>query len=177
MKSTLLLICTLLCLLFFSVHVFVSGLNLAVPPDEAWSQVVDANAARAYLDDQLSFNFVMGCILTTMSSVCLLTAIVSLFFLRLQRILAWFRASLLTLNIFLLLSSCVLFFVTLVETTQPDPACLQLCRPWLDSYWARAIQHTQQSALFLGFCCGMLSGVNIMAFYFFYRRRQLYGDN
>lgn len=176
MKTTLLLICTLLCLLYFSIRIVFTGMGIVIPPDEAWTQVVDPEAAAAYLKDQQSFNYVMGCILAIISGIGLVITIISLIFLRKQRILVWFRAVLLVLNISILLASCVLFFVTLVESTQPDPAFLQLCRPWLDSFWARAIQVTQQSAQFLGFCCGILSGVNCMAFYFFYRRLHTYGD-
>lgn len=177
MKTTLLLICTLLCLFFFSMQIITSGMvSSAIPPEDAFAQVVDPESAQAYLADQCTFNFVMGIILAAMSGIGLLITIASLFYLKKKRALVWFRAVLLALNICILLTSAILFFISLVESLQAEPAFLQLCRPWLDSYWARAIQLTQQSAQFLGFCCGILSGVNCMAFYFFYRRLNTYGD-
>ena len=174
MKSTLLLICSLLCLLFFSLLIVAAGVSDVTPTEDAYSQVVNPEAACAYLRDQESFNRIMGYILAGLSSLGILTAIPSLAFLRKERVLVWFRLILLLANICILLTCAVLFFVTLMETTQPTPGFLRLCRPWLDSYWARAIQQTQQSALFLGLCCGMLSGVNCMSFYFHHRRRTYY---
>lgn len=176
MKSTLLFICSLLCLLFFAVHITISGLNLSVPPDEAWVQVVDPNAAREYLSAQERFNFLMGTVVTGVASMALMAAIISLLFLRKQYILSWFRAGLLLANIIILLTCAGLFCITLAETTQPEPACMQLCHPWMNSYWSAAVKHTQQAAMFLSLCCGMLSGVNCLAFYLFYRRRAQYGD-
>lgn len=177
MKTTLLLICTLLCLLFFSIQLNMTGANLAPAPEEAYTQVVNPEAAREHLQAQISFNSVIGSILSICSAIGLLFTLVSLFFLHRQRALSRFRVALLLVNICILITSAILFFVTLIETTQPEPVFMQLCRPWLDSYWARAVQHTQQTAMFLGFCCCILSGVNCMAFYFFYRRRQLYGED
>ncbi|MBO5684521.1 MAG: hypothetical protein J6R92_06185 [Akkermansia sp.] len=176
MKSTLLLTCSLLCLLFFSLLIVAAGISDITPPEDAYSQVVNPEAASAYLQDQEAFNRVIGYILAVFSSLGVLTALTSLIFLRKERILVWFRVALLLTNVCLMLTCAVLFFVTLMETTQPTPEFLRLCRPWLDSYWARAIQQTQQSALFLGLCCGMLSGVNCMAFYFFQRRVNYYNS-
>ena len=176
MKSTLLLICSLLCLLFFSLLIVAAGVSDVTPTEDAYSQVVNPEAACAYLRDQESFNRVMGGIIAALSSMGALAALVSLVFLRKERILVWFRLALLLANICIMLTCAILFFVTLMETTQPTPEFLRLCRPWLDSYWARAIQQTQQSALFLGLCCGMLSGVNCMSFYFHHRRRTYYNS-
>lgn len=176
MKSTLLLTCSLLCLLFFAVHITLTGLNVAIPPDDAWVQVVDPQEASKFLHSQEKFNFLMGTTITGVGSIALMTAIVSMLFLRKQNILRWFRAGLLLANIIILLTSITLFGITLGETMQPEPACMQLCHPWLNSYWAIALKHTQQAAMFLGVCCGMLSGVNCAAFYLFYRRRAQYGD-
>ncbi len=176
MKSTLLLICTLICLLFFTCHITLSGITLTIPPDEAWSQVVNANEASDILSGQCSFNISMGIIISGITGIALLGTIVSLFFLRKERILRWFRVGLLLANVIILLSSCILFCVTMVETMQPEPACMQLCWPWQTSYWEKALKHAQQAAMFLGLCCGMLSGVNCAAFYFFYRRQARYGN-
>lgn len=176
MKSTLLLTCSLLCLLFFAVHITLTGLNVAIPPDEAWAQVVNARDASEYLHSQEKFNFLMGTIITGVGGIALMSAIVSLLFLRKQNILRWFRAGLLLANIIILLTCIMLFGITLGETMQPEPACMQLRHPWLNSYWAIAVKHTQQAAMFLALCCGMLSGVNCAAFYLFYRRRAQYGD-
>ena len=176
MKSTLLLICSLLCLFFFAMLIVASGIADFTPPEDAYTQVVNPQAAAAYLEDQESFNRIIGYIVATLSALGALTAFFSMFFLRKERILVWFRVVLLLANISIMLTCTVLFFVTLMETTQPTPDFLRLCRPWLDSYWARAIQQAQQSALFLGLCCGMLSGVNCMSFYFFHRRRTYYND-
>lgn len=176
MKSTLLFICSLLCMLFFAVHLTISGLSLTIPPDEAWVQVVNSREASRFLHDQESFNMVMGTIITGITGVAVMAAIISLFFLRKQSILRWFRCGLLLANIAILITCGILFSVTLVETMQPEPACMQLCWPWQTSYWAKAVKHVQQSAMFLGLCCGMLSGVNCCAFYLFYRRLERYGD-
>lgn len=176
MKSTLLFICSLLCLLFFAVHITISGLNLTIPPDEAWAQVANPHAAREYLSSQEKFNFLMGTVVTGVTGIALMSAIISLLFLRKPHILCWFRIGLLLANVIVLLTCAGLFCITLAETMQPEPACMQLCHPWLNSYWSTAVKHTQQAAMFLSLCCGMLSGVNCMAFYLFYRRRAQYGD-
>ena len=176
MKSTLLLICSLFCLLFFAMLIVASGVADFTPPEDAYTQVVNPQAAAVYLQEQETFNRVIGIIIATLSVSGVLAAFVSLFFLKKERILVWFRVALLLGNIFTMITCAVLFFVTLIETTQPTPEFLRLCRPWLDSYWARAIQQAQQSALFLSLCCGMLSGVNCMSFYFFHRRRTYYND-
>ncbi len=176
MKSTLLLTCSLLCLLFFAVHITLTGLNVAIPPDEAWEQVVNPQEASEFLHSQEKFNFLMGTAITGVGGIALMAAIVSMLFLRKQKILRWFRAGLLLANIIILLTCIMLFGLTLGETMQPEPVCMQLRHPWLNSYWAIALKHTQQAAMFLGLCCGMLSGVNCAAFYLFYRRRSQYGD-
>lgn len=175
MKSTLLFICSLLCLLFFAVHITISGLNLTIPPDEAWVQVVNPAEAREYLSGQEKFNFLMGTVVTGVAGIALIAAIISLLFLRKQQILRWFRAGLLLANIIILLTCAGLFCVTLAENMKAEPDCMQLCHPWMNSYWSSAVKHTQQAAMFLSLCCGMLSGVNCMAFYLFYRRRAQYG--
>ena len=176
MKSTLLLTCSLLCLLFFAVHITLTGLNVAIPPDEAWEQVVNPQEASEFLHSQEKFNFLMGTAITGVGSIALMAAIVSMLFLRKQKILRWFRAGLLLANIIILLTCIMLFGLTLGETMQPEPVCMQLRHPWLNSYWAIALKHTQQAAMFLSLCCGLLSGVNCMAFYLFHRRREIYGD-
>lgn len=176
MKSTLLLICTLLCLLFFAVHLSIAGLSITIPPDEAWVQVVNAHEASSYLHNQEHFNFLMGTIVAGVAGISVVAAIISLLFLRKQHILRWFRAALLLANIIILLTCAGLFFITLTESMQAEPACMQLCSGWQTSYWSKAVRQTQQAAMFLSLCCGMLSGVNCMAFYLFYRRRAQYGD-
>ena len=176
MKSTLLLICSLLCLLYFAVQIMFSGINLVIRPDEACSQVVNPDAAAALLHSQEKFNMVCGFWLCGLTGISLLACIVSLLFLRRQRVLRWFRGGLLLANIIILLTCGILFFVCMLESMQPEPECLKLVWPWQDSYWAKNIRHTQQAGMFLGLCCGMLSGVNCMAFYLFYRRRKHYND-
>ena len=178
MKSTLLFICSLFCLLFFTADIMTSGLeSVLLPPDEAWSQVANPQEASVYLGAQCAFNFTMGAIMTGICGASVLGAIISLFFLKKQRILRWFRVGLLTANIIILLCCCILFGITLVETLQPEPACLQLIWPWKTSYWATAVHHTHQQAMFLSFCCGILSSVNCAAFYLFYNRQRLYGHH
>lgn len=176
MKSTLFLICSLLCLLYFSVQIMFSGVNVVITPDEAYSQVANPEAASALLSSQESFNLVCGLWLCGLAAISLLASIVSLLFLRRQRVLRWFRGSLLLANIIILLTCGILFFVCMLESMQPEPECLKLVWPWQDSYWAKSIRYTQQAGMFLGLCCGMLSGVNCMAFYLFYRRRKSYND-
>ena len=78
MKSTLLFICSLLCMLFFAVHLTISGLSLTIPPDEAWVQVVNSREASRFLHDQESFNMVMGTIITGITGVAVMAAIISL---------------------------------------------------------------------------------------------------
>lgn len=176
MKSTLLFICSLLCLLFFAVHITLSGVSLTIPPDEAWVQVANANAAAEYLHCQEAFNLTMGMIIAGVTSLALLGAIISLLFLRKEHILRWFRVGLLGANIIVLITCAALFFITLVESMQPEPDFFTLSWPWQTSYWAQAVKRTQQAAMFLGLCCGMLSCVNCAAFYLFYRRREMYGS-
>ena len=172
MKSTLFLIGSLLCLLFFAMVLALSGVEFT--PDSAYSEVVDANAASMILSDCNAFNSVIGVLLVCITSVAVLGGIVSLFLLQRQRVLRWFRVGLLLVNIAILLVNGVLFAVSFSESLQPAPACLQLQWPYQESYFTRAIHHARQSAMFMGFCGGMLSGVNCLAFYFFYRRRSRY---
>lgn len=176
MKSTLFLICSLLCLLYFSVQIMFSGVDFVIPPDEAYAQVVNPNAASSLLSSQESFNLTCGLCLCGLTSISLLASIVSLLFLRSPRVLRWFRGGLLLANIITLLTCGILFFICMMESMQPEPECLKLVWPWQDSYWAKSIRYTQQAGMFLGLCCGMLSGVNCMAFYLFYRRRKAYND-
>lgn len=175
MKTTLLLICSLLCLLYFATQIIASGIP-TVYPDEAANQVTDPVTAEAFVRSQESFNLVTGIWLSGVTSIALLASVISLVFLKKQRILRWFRAGLLLSNIVILITCSVLFFITLVESQQPEPACLKLVWPWLDSYFAKDLRQTQQLAMFLSLCCGMLSGVNCMSFYLFYRRRKYYND-
>lgn len=175
MKSTLLFICSLLCLVFFSYQLIQTGAPL--PPSEAaFSQVVNPKEAEALLLSQQSFNSGTGTLNIALAGAALAAAFVSLFFLRRPKVLRWFRGGLLTANILILISCLVLFGITLIESTQPTPQCLELVGLWQNSFWAIAIKHVQQAGMFLGLCCGMLSGVNCTAFYLFYRRRQIYGD-
>lgn len=175
MKSTLLFICSLLCLAFFSWQLVMTGIPLP-PSEEAFVQVADPKAAAILLQSQQGFNSWVGTLNLVLSGLAVVVASVSLFFLRKPRPLRWFRAVLLTANIIVLLACLILFGITLMESMQAEPACLQLVHPWQNSFWARAIKHVQQAGMFLGLCCGMLSGVNCAAFYLFYRRRQVYGD-
>ncbi len=175
MKSTLLFICSLLCLLFFSTQLIATGDPLP-PGEDAYSQVIDPKAAEAFLLSQQSFNTGVGTLNLILAAMALAAAVTCMFLLNKPRILRWFRVGLLISNVVILVSCLVLFFITLVESTQPDPQCLQLVFPWQNSFWAQAIKHVQQAAMFLSLCCGMLSGVNCMAFYLFHRRRQIYGD-
>lgn len=175
MKSTLLFICSLLCLAFFSWQLVVTGDPL--PPDpEAFEQVVNPREAEALLLSQQAFNSGVGLLNLWLSVVALAAAITSIFFLRKPRILRWFRGGLLTANIIVLMSCLSLFLLTLLESMQPDPQCLQLVHPWKVAFWTQALKHVQQAGMFLSLCCGMLSGVNCTAFYLFHRRRQIYGD-
>lgn len=175
MKSTLLFICSLLCLVFFSWQLVVTGDPLP-PSPEAFEQVADPKGAEAMLLAQQNFNSMVGVLNLWLAVLALLAAFASLFFMGKPRILRWFRGGLLSANIIVLIACLVLFLITLVESTQPDPQCLQLVYPWQNSFWSRALKHVQQAAMFLSLCCGLLSGVNCMAFYLFHRRREIYGD-
>ena len=175
MKSTLLFICSLLCIAFFSWQLVITGNHLP-PSADAFSQVVDAKSAEALLLSQQSFNSGVGILNLSLTALAMLASILSLFFLRQPRPLKWFRGSLLTANIIILISCVVLFLVTLMESIQHTPQCLTLVWPWKHSFWEIAIKHVQQAAMFLSLCCGMLSGVNCAAFYLFYRRREMYGN-
>ncbi len=175
MKSTLLFICALLCLIFFSWQLVATGAPLP-PSPEAFEQVVAPKDAEAILLSQQSFNNWVGVLNLWLAGLALAAAFASLFFLQKPRILRWFRGGLLAANIIILIACIILFLVTLIESTQPDPQCLQLVYPWQNSFWSRAIKHVQQAAMFLSLCCGLLSGVNCTSFYLFYRRRQIYGD-
>lgn len=175
MKSTLLFICSLLCLVFFSCQLVVTGDPLP-PNQEAFEQVVNPQEAEALLLSQQSFNSGVGALNLWMAGLALVAAITSIFFLHKPRLLHWFRIGLLTANIIILLACMLLFLLTLMESMQPEPACLQLVHPWKYSFWAQALKHVQQAAIFLSLCCGMLSGVNCTAFYLFHRRCQMYGD-
>lgn len=175
MKSTLLFICSLICLAFFSMQLVMTGEPL-VPSAEAFEQVANPKEAEALLLSQQNFNSGVGTLNFWLSCIALVVAVISLIFLRHPRILRWFRGILLTANIIILISCITLFLITLLETMHPDPQCLQLVWPWRNSFWAQALKHVQQASMFLSLCCGMLSGVNCSAFYFFYRRRQMYGD-
>ena len=175
MKSTLLLICSLLCLAFFSWQLVATGAPLP-PNQEAFEQVVDARAAEALLLSQQGFNSGVGMLNLWLALVALAAAVTSIFFLKMPRVLRWFRGGLLTANIIVLLACLSLFLLTLLESMQPEPQCMQLVHPWKFSFWAQALQHVQQAAMFLSLCCGMLSGVNCTAFYLFHRRREMYGD-
>lgn len=175
MKSTLLFICSLLCLAFFSVQLVATG--EALPPSaDAFGQVVNPKESEALLLGQQSFNSGVGMLVLVLSILALCAAVVSLFFLHKPRVLSWFRGGLLATNIIVLTACAVLFILTLMESMQPEPQCLQLVWPWKHSFWAQAIKHVQQAGMFLSLCCGMLSGVNCTSFYLFYRRRQIYGD-
>ena len=174
MKPTLLLICSLLCLFFFSLLIIASGSPDTLPPAEAYTQVEHPAAACDYLKEQESFNRISGYVLAGLSTLSILTALISLIFLRKRNILIWFRVILQLSNLIIMLTCGVLFIVTMIETTQPMPDFMKLCNQWTNSYWARTLQQTQQSALFLGLSCGMLSIVNCMAFYLFSRNRQSY---
>ena len=173
MKPTLLLICSLLCLFFFSLLIIASG-SPDTPPAEAATQVENPTAACAYLQEQETFNRISGYVLAGLSTLSILTALVSLIFLSKRDILIWFRVIMQLSNLIIMLTCGILFIVTMIETTQPMPDFMKLCNHWTNSYWARELQQTQQSALFLGLSCGMLSIVNCMAFYLFNRNRQSY---
>ena len=175
MKSTLLFICALLCLIFFSWQLVATGTPLP-PSAEAFEQVVEPKAAESILHSQQSFNNWVGVLNLWMAGLALAAAFASLFFLQKPRTLRWFRGGLLAANIIILIACITLFLVTLIESNQPEPQCLQLVYPWQNSFWSRAIKHVQQAAMFLSLCCGLLSGVNCTSFYLFYRRRQIYGD-
>ena len=175
MKSTLLFICSLLCIAFFSWQLVVTGAPLP-PSEEAFSQVIDAKAAEALLLSQQHFNSGVGILNLSLAVAAILAAVLSLFFLRRPRPLKWFRGSLLTANIIILITCAVLFLITLMESMQSTPQCLTLVWPWKHSFWEIAISHVQQAAMFLSLCGGMLSGVNCAAFYLFYRRREMYGE-
>lgn len=176
MKSTLLFICSLLCLCFFSWQLVLTGSSLGTPPEDAWQQVVDAREAAHLVEAQQACNAGFGMLNLIFAGAAAVVAVGCLFVLRRQRVLHWLRAGLLLANIIILLACVALFGLTLMETLQPTPQCMQLRWPWQESYWAQALQHTQQAAMFLGLCCGMLSGVNCAAFYLFHRRREQYGD-
>ena len=91
MKSTLLFICSLLCLAFFSVQ-----LVEALPPSaDAFGQVVNPKEAEALLLGQQSFNSGVGMLVLVLSILALCAAVVSLFFLHKPRVLRWFRGGLL----------------------------------------------------------------------------------
>lgn len=175
MKSTLLLICTLLCLVFFAVQIMHTGQPIP-PTAEAFEQVVAPREAEAYLADQQSFNSAIGIVILSLASLALVGAFTCLFFLGNEPAMRCFRVGLMVANILIFISCATLFGVTLLETMQPTPQCLQLRWPHLESFWAQAIKHVQQAAMFLGLCCGMLSGVNCMAFYLFYRRQNMYNN-
>ena len=175
MKSTLLLICTLLCLIFFSLQIIQTGQPIPHSA-EAYEQVVAPQAAEAYLADQQSFNSAMGIVILSLSSLALAAAFICLFFLHNASAMRWFRLGLMTANVLILLVCAALFGVTMLETMHPEPQCLQLRWPHLESFWSQAIKHVHQAAMFLGLCCGVLSGVNCMAFYLFYRRQNMYNN-
>ena len=175
MKSTLLFICALLCIAFFSWQLVVTG-NPLPPSEEAFSQVVDARAAEALLLSQQSFNSGVGILNLCLAALAMLAALMSVFFLHKPRLLKWFRGGLLTANIVILIACALLFLITLMESMHHTPQCLTLVWPWKHSFWEIAIKHVQQSAMFLSLCCGMLGGVNCAAFYLFYRRREMYGE-
>lgn len=175
MKSTLLFICSLLCIAFFSWQLVITGDPLP-PSEEAFSQVNDAKAAEALLLSQQSFNSGVGILNLSLAALAITASVVSLFFLNKPRQLKWFRGGLITANIIILIASAVLFLITLMESMQTTPQCLTLVWPWKHSFWEIAIKHVQQAAMFLSLCGGMLSGVNCAAFYLFYRRREMYGE-
>lgn len=175
MKSTLLFLCSLLCLVFFSWQLILTGNHLP-PSEEAFAQVVNAREAEALLLSQQAFNSGVGILNLSLAVLAILAAFASLFFLQKPRILRWFRGSLLTANIIILISCLLLFLLTLLESMHAMPPCMELVWPWKHSFWELAIKHVQQAAMFLGLCCGMLSGVNCAAFYLFHRRQQMYGN-
>ena len=173
MKSTLLFICSLLCIAFFSWQLVITGNHLP-PSADAFSQVVDAKAAEALLLSQQSFNSGVGILNLCLTVLAMLASVLSLFFLHTPRPLKWLRGSLLTANIIILISCVVLFLITLMESMQHTPQCLALVWPWKHSFWEIAIKHVQQAGMFLGLCCGMLGGVNCAAFYYARARRRMY---
>ncbi len=175
MKSTLLFICSLLCIAFFSWQLVITGDPLP-PSEEAFSQVIDAKAAEALLLSQQSFNSGVGILNFSLAALAITASVVSLFFLNKPRLLKWFRGGLITANIIILIACAVLFLITLLESMHTTPQCLTLVWPWKHSFWEIAIRHMQQAAMFLSLCGGMLSGVNCAAFYLFYRRREMYGE-
>lgn len=176
MKSTLLLICTLLCLAFFSWQLVLTAAPVE-PSKEAFEQVVDPQGAALLLKNQQGFNWGVGMLNMTVAGVGAFCSIICLFLLRKPAVLHWFRIGLFGANVLIVLACATLFCVTLVETLQPEPHCLKLCWPWQDSFWDHAIKHVQQAGMFLGLCCGMLGSVNCAAFYLERaRRRQYYKD-
>ncbi len=173
MKSTLLFICSLLCLAFFSWQLVQTGQPIE-PSKDAYEQVMDAKAAELLLKDQQGFNWIVGMLNLVMASVATVVAFCSLFLLRKPALLHWLRLGLFFANILIVISCAILFGVTLVETMQPTPRCLGPVWPWTSSFWEHAIKHVQQAGMFLGLCCGMLGGVNCAAFYYARARRRMY---
>ena len=176
MKSTLLFICSLLCLAFFSWQLVLTGAPME-PSQEAFAQVVDPKGAELLLKNQQGFNWGVGMLNLMLAGVASLGSIICLFLLRKPTVLHWFRLGLFVANVLIMLACATLFCVTLIETMQPEPQCMKLCWPWQNSFWEHALKHVQQAGMFLGLCCGMLSGVNCTAFYLARaRRRMYYGD-
>ena len=173
MKSTLLFICSLLCLAFFSWQLVQTGLPLE-PTKDAFEQVKDAKAAEQLLLSQQNFNWGVGMLNLAVAAVAALVAVFSLVLLRKPAALHWIRVGLFSANVVIVLSCLTLFGVTLVETMQPMPRCLGPVWPWTHSFWEHSIKHVQQAGMFLGLCCGMLGGVNCTAFYYARARRRLY---
>lgn len=173
MKSTLLLICSLLCLAFFSWQLVLTGQPIE-PTADATQQVLDAQGAAALLQSQQSFNRGVGMLNMVVAGLAAVLAFICLFLLRRPSALHGFRLALFIANVIIVISCATLFGVTLVETMQPMPRCLRPVWPWTASFWEHAIKHVQQAGMFLGLCCGMLGGVNCTAFYYARARRRMY---
>lgn len=126
MKSTLLFICSLLCLAFFSWQLVQTGLPLE-PTKDAFEQVKDAKAAEQLLLSQQNFNWGVGMLNLAVAAVAALVALFSLFLLRKPAALHWIRVGLFSANVVIVLSCVTLFGVTLVETMQPMPGASGRC--------------------------------------------------
>ena len=176
MKSTLLFICSLLCLAFFSWQLMLTAAPIE-PSKEAFEQVVDPQGAELLLKNQQGFNWIIGMTNMVLAFIGVAASFICLFLLRRPNTLHWFRVGLFGLNIIIMLTCATLFCVTMVETMQATPQCLKLCWPWQDSFWIHAIHRVQQAGMFLGLCCGMLGGVNCTAFYYSHARRRMYYSN